>query len=434
MWGWGRDLYRRVTLIRRRFLQAFPGLGAATSFPSILGNSRRIAVFIIFWRDRLIDMRGSRLIVLVLVAGGGLAYLGLGRGLWSAAAPSGPRAPAPAIPVMASKVERTDVPLELSGLGTVQALNSVLVRSRVDGQIVKINFSEGKDVHAGDVLVEIDPAPFEAALAQAQANKLKNQALLDNARLDLDRAVRLAKTGATSTQQLDTAKSLVAQLEAAVKSDQAAIDSTQVQLNYSHIRAPIDGRAGTRLVDAGNIVRAADLTGIVTINQVHPIFVVFALPADSLPRIRAGLKGGDIGVTAQDSGGRDLATGKLAVIDNAINATTGTINYKAVFDNAEEVLWPGQFVNVRARLDVLRNVIAVPVTAVQYGPDGPYAFIVGADRKVQKRPIKTGVVNKIWAVIEDGLQPGELVVTDGQYRIEAGSLVEVLGNAPGSPG
>jgi multidrug efflux system membrane fusion protein len=335
---------------------------------------------------------------------------------------------------MASKVERTDVPLELSGLGTVQALNSVLVRSRVDGQIVKINFSEGKDVHAGDVLVEIDPAPFEAALAQAQANKLKNQALLDNARLDLDRAVRLAKTGATSTQQLDTAKSLVAQLEAAVKSDQAAIDSTQVQLNYSHIRAPIDGRAGTRLVDAGNIVRAADLTGIVTINQVHPIFVVFALPADSLPRIRAGLKGGDIGVTAQDSGGRDLATGKLAVIDNAINATTGTINYKAVFDNAEEVLWPGQFVNVRARLDVLRNVIAVPVTAVQYGPDGPYAFIVGADRKVQKRPIKTGVVNKIWAVIEDGLQPGELVVTDGQYRIEAGSLVEVLGNVPGSPG
>jgi membrane fusion protein, multidrug efflux system len=379
-------------------------------------------------------MRRWRLIVLALVVGVGAAYLGLGRGLWSAAAPSVPRPAAPAIPVMASKVERADIPVELTGLGTVQALNSVLVRSRVDGQIVKINFSEGKDVRAGDVLVEIDPAPFEAALAQAQANKLKDQALLDNAHLDLDRATRLAKTGATSTQQLDTAKSLVAQLDASVKADQAAIDSAQVQLNYSHIRAPIDGRAGTRLVDAGNIVRAADLTGVVTINQVHPIFVVFSLPADSLPQIRAKLKNGDVDVTAQDSNGRDLATGKLAVIDNAINATTGTINYKAVFDNSEEVLWPGQFVNVRVRLEILRNVIAVPVTAVQYGPDGPYAFIVGADRKVQKRAIKIGVVNKISAVIADGLQPGDLVVTDGQYRIEAGSVVEVLAGAAGSPG
>jgi multidrug efflux system membrane fusion protein len=379
-------------------------------------------------------MRSWRVILLVLVAGGGLAYLGPVRGLWSSAAPSGARAPAPAIPVMASKVERADIPIELAGIGTVQALNSVLVKSRVDGQIVKINFSEGKDVHAGDVLVEIDPAPYEAALAQAQANKLKDQALLENARLDLDRATRLAKTGATSTQQLDTAKSLVAQLEASVNSDQATIDSAQVQVNYSHIRAPIDGRAGTRLVDAGNIVRAADLTGVVTINQVHPIFVNFALPADSLPRIRAGLKIGDISVTAQDSDGRDLAAGKLSVIDNAINATTATINYKAVFDNTEEVLWPGQFVNVRIQLDILRDVIAVPVTAVQYGPDGAYAFIVGADRKVQKRPIKTGVVNKVSAVIETGLQTGDMVVTDGQYRIETGSTVEVLTKTAGPPG
>jgi multidrug efflux system membrane fusion protein len=188
------------------------------------------------------------------------------------------------------------------------------------------------------------------------------------------------------------------------------------------------------LVDAGNIVRAADLTGVVTINQVHPIFVVFALPSDSLPRIRAGEKSGDINVTAQDSTGRDLAAGKLSVIDNAINATTGTINYKAVFDNSEEVLWPGQFVNVRARLDVLRNVIAVPITAVQHGPDGAYAFIVGADRKIQKRAIKTGVMNKTSAVIDEGLQPGELVVTDGQYRIETGSTVEVLADAVRSPG
>ncbi len=235
-------------------------------------------------------MRSWRVVVLVLIAGGGLAYFGLGRGLWSAAAPSGPRAAAPAIPVMASKVERADIPVELTGLGTVQALNSVLVRSRVDGQIVKINFSEGKDVHAGDVLVEIDPAPYAAALEQAQANKAKDQALLDNARLDLDRDSRLIKSGAATAQQLDTQKSLVAQLEASIKADQAAIDMAQVQLNYSSIRAPIDGRAGTRLVDAGNIVRATDLTGIVTINQTHPIFVDVALPADSLPRIRASLK------------------------------------------------------------------------------------------------------------------------------------------------
>jgi multidrug efflux system membrane fusion protein len=379
-------------------------------------------------------MRSWRVILLVLVAACGLAYFGPVRGLWSSAAPSAPRAAAPAIPVSASKVERADIPIELSGLGTVQALNSVLVRSRVDGQIVKINFTEGKDVHAGDVLVEIDPAPYVAALEQAQANKLKDQAMLENARLDLDRATRLAKTGATSTQQLDTTKASVAQLDASVKADQAAIDSAQVQVNYSHIRAPIDGRAGTRLVDAGNILRAADLTGVVTINQVHPIFVNFALPADSLPQIRSRLKNGDVSVTAQDSTGRDLATGKLSVIDNAINATTGTINYKAVFDNTEEVLWPGQFVNVRIQLEILRGVIAVPVTAVQYGPDGPYAFIVGADRKVQKRPIKTGVVNKVSAVIAEGLSPGELVVTDGQYRIEAGSIVEVLANPAASPG
>ncbi|HLH98895.1 MAG TPA: efflux RND transporter periplasmic adaptor subunit [Xanthobacteraceae bacterium] len=374
-------------------------------------------------------MRAARLTMLVLLAGGGLAYLGFSRGLWTAAAPSAPRAAA-AIPVSARAAARTDVPVEIAGLGTVQALNSVLVRSRVDGQIVKVNYSEGKDVHAGDVLVEIDPAPYQAALAQAQANKLKDQALLDNARLDLERYAKLVKSGATNAQQLDTQRSLVDQLDATVKSDQAAIDMAQVQLSYSYIRAPFDGKAGTRLVDVGNIVRATDTTGVVTINQIHPIFVDFALPSDSLPRIRTRAKGGDIGnikVTALDAGGQELAVGKLDVIDNQINVATGTINYKAVFDNADETLWPGEFVNVRVELEVLHGVIAVPVTAVQYGPDGPYAFVVGPDRKVQKRAIKTGVVNKVSAVITSGLEAGDMVVTDGQYRIESGSTVEVLG-------
>jgi membrane fusion protein, multidrug efflux system len=331
----------------------------------------------------------------------------------------------PATPVMTDQAIRADVPIFLTGLGTVQAFNSVLIKSRVDGQIVKIRYEEGKDVRAGDVLIEIDRAPFEAALALAQANKLKDEAQRDNARVDFDRYANLAKTGASTTQQLDTTRALVAQTEASVKADQALIDTAQVQLNYSTIRSPIDGRVGTRLVDAGNIVRATDTTGIVTINQIHPIFVSFALPSDSLPQLRAQLKGDDVIVTALSRDGQVLATGVLAVIDNQINPATGTINYKAKFDNGDDALWPGQFVNLRIQLAIRRNVIAVPVTAVQQGPNGSYAFVVGNDRTVQKRPLKVGALNKTTAIIDDGLQPGEQIVTDGQYRIQAGSKVEV---------
>jgi membrane fusion protein, multidrug efflux system len=206
-----------------------------------------------------------------------------------------------------------------------------------------------------------------------------------------------------------------------------------VQLDYSKIRAPIDGRAGTRLVDAGNIVRTTDNTGIVTINQIQPIFVDFSLPADSLAQIRAKSKEGNIEVRAQDSDGRNLAAGKLTVIDNQINPATGTINYKATFENADEALWPGQFVNVRVQIEIRRNVVAVPVTAVQYGPEGPYSFVISPDRVAQKRALKVGVVSSTSAIIDDGLAPGDVVVTDGQYRIEAGSVVEVL-DAPQSPG
>jgi multidrug efflux system membrane fusion protein len=378
-------------------------------------------------------MRGWRWFLIILAAGSALATFGFFRSVAPSGAPS-PARVVPAIPVYASKVRRMDVPIVLAGLGTVQAYNSVLVRSRVDGQIVKISFSEGKDVHSGDILVEIDPAPFAAALAQAQANRLKDEAQLENARLDLDRAIRLVKTGALTTQQLDIRRALAAQLDASVKADQAMIDSAQVQLDYSKIRAPIDGRAGTRLVDAGNIVRATDNTGIVTINQVQPIFVDFSLPADSLAQVRAKSKDGEIEVTAQDPDGRDLAVGKLSVIDNAINPATGTINYKATFENADETLWPGQFVNVRVQIEIRRNVIAVPATAVQFGPDGPYSFVIGSDHVAQKRPVKTGVVSNASAIIEDGLSPGDLVVTEGQYRIEAGSVVEVLNGATESPG
>jgi multidrug efflux system membrane fusion protein len=366
-------------------------------------------------------------VVVLLLAATAAAVLGAARQFGWYSSQAAPKAAPPAVPVRAATVKRQDVPIVLPGLGTVQAFNSVLVKSRVDGQIIKINFTEGQNVHAGDVLVEIDPAPFEATLAQAQATKLKDEAQLENARLDLERFSRLATTNAISKQQMDTARALVAQLDATVKADQAVIDMAQTQLNYTRIRSPIDGRVGTRLIDAGNFVRGAnDAAGIVTINQLNPINVAFALPADTLPRIRASAQNGDVRVVAQDSDGTDLLVGKLAVIDNLINPATATINYKATFDNSTEVLWPGQFVNVRVELEVRRDVVAVPLTAVQQGPDGPYAFVVGENRRVQKRALKVSALTKAAAIIDDGLQPGDVVVTEGQYRIRAGTVVEVL--------
>jgi membrane fusion protein, multidrug efflux system len=363
----------------------------------------------------------------MLLAGGILAYVLVGRLPSSAGVPAATRA-APAIPVIAAEVRRTDVPIFLSGLGTVQALNSVLVKSRVDGQIKKINFTEGQDVHLGDVLVEIDSEPYQAALNQAQANKLKDEALLENARLDLNRFTRLAATGAVASQQLDTTRALVKQLEASIQSDQATIYSAQIQLDYSHIRSPLNGRAGTRLIDAGNMVKATDTGGIVIINQLDPIFVTFPLPSDTLAAIRTAAAQGAIKVSAEDSAGNALATGKLSVIDNLINPNTATINFKAIFENASHVLWPGQFVNVRVEIDVRHDVVAVPITVVQQGPSGPYAFVVGNDHTIQKRMIKVGVTNKTTAVVDSGLDAGETVVTDGQYRIQAGSRVELLGD------
>src|SRR5215468_7921375 len=380
-------------------------------------------------------MRKWTVIAILLLAAGLALYLSTARRsipfLTSAAAPKPAALP---VPVSAAPAQRQDVPIYLTGLGTVQAYNSVLVKSRVDGQIVKINFSEGKDVNAGDVLVEIDPRPYEAALSQAQANKLKDEAQLENARLDLDRLTRLVATNAVSKQQADTARALAAQLEATVKADQALIDMARTQLDYTKIHSPIDGRAGTRLIDIGNMVRATDTAGIVTINQLNPIFVNFALPADSLPPVRARLREGDLRVTAQDSNLVDLATGALTVIDNQVNAATGTITYKATFANGDEVLWPGQFVNVRVELEVRRDVLALPVRTVQQGPDGPFVFVVGPTRVVDKRSIKVGLLNKTTAIVDAGLQPGEIVVTDGQYRIQKGTAVDILANAADAPG
>lgn len=329
-----------------------------------------------------------------------------------------------AVPVVVGQVVTADVPVYLTGIGTVQAFNSVLIKARVDGQLVKIDFGEGQDVHAGEVLAEIDPAPLAAALAQAEATRLKDIAQLDNARRDLARATRLAASGNGTVQQRDTDQSLVAQLEASLKADQAAIDAAQVQVNYTKIRSPIDGRAGVRALDLGNIVHANDASGLVTINQIHPIFVAFALPTDTLYELRGALKNGEVAVAAETKDGRRLALGKLAVIDNQINTATATVGYKAVFANDDDALWPGQFVNVRVLVGTRHDAVTVPATAVVRGPDGPYAFVIGPDHRVRKRAVRLAWSNNDLAVIDDGLTPGQQVVVDGQYRIEAGTVVD----------
>ena len=380
-------------------------------------------------------MRMSARTLILLSAAALAGYFGSARGSIPFLAQSAvPKPAAVAVPVSAAPVQRSDVPIYLTGLGTVQAYNSVLVKSRVDGQIIKVNFSEGKDVRAGDVLVELDPRPYEASLAQAKANQLKDEAQRDNARLDLDRLSRLITTNAVSKQQVDTARALVAQLDASVKADQALIDMAQAQLDYSRILSPISGRAGTRLIDIGNMIRATDTTGIVTINQLNPIFVNFALPADSLAQLRTRSKDGNVKVTVQDGNLVEVATGTLSVIDNQVNTTSGTITYKATFANGAEMLWPGQFVNVRVEVDVRHDVLALPVTAVQQSADGPFVFVVGQNRIVQKRAVKVGLLTKTTAIVDDGVQPAELVVTDGQYRIQAGTFVDVLANPAGSRG
>jgi multidrug efflux system membrane fusion protein len=366
----------------------------------------------------------------------GLALLlGLAGWLIVAKWPAGPGQPgaaaqtrpsSPAVPVIAGEAVIADVPVYLRGLGTVAASDSVLVRSRVDGQLIAIRFSEGQDVHAGDILAEIDPRPFEASLAQTQATKLKDQAQLGNARLDFDRANRLAATGSGSTQQRDTTRAQVAQLEAAIKADQAAVDMAQIQLDYSRIKAPIDGRAGTRLVDVGNIIHGSDTNGIVSINKLHPINVDFSLPADTLPAIRARMQTGEIAVTAEDSSGTALATGRLTVIDNQINTATSTIRYKARFANEDDKLWPGQFVNVRVHLETRTGVLTVPKPAIVRGPDGTYVWVIGKDRIIEKRPVTVALTTREVAVIADGLSAGEQIVVDGQYRVQAGTRVDLL--------
>ncbi len=371
-------------------------------------------------------MKRSRTIwwVLLLVAVGG-GYYGWQRYHAAEAAKSAQQAASarrPAVPVTTTPVEKVDFPVYLTGLGTVQGFNTVQVRTRVDGQIDKIAFQEGQIVKQGDLLAEIDPRPFQATLDQAKAKKEQDQANLANANLDLQRYTKLGEFA--TRQQLDTQHSTVAQLTAQIAADDAAISNAQTQLDYTQIKAPISGVVGLRLVDVGNIVNSATQTGIVSIAQVEPIAVIFTAPEDQLPYISEAQASSPLKVVAITTDGKKvLAEGKLAVINNQVDTTSGTIRLKAVFENKNHALWPGQSVSTRLLLRTLKDATVVPDDAVQHSTNGLYAYTVGSDNKAELHKVKVDYSIDGRSVIADGLTPGQQVITGGQFKVQPGTLV-----------
>jgi len=357
----------------------------------------------------------------------GLLASGGSRSAPAKGGPGGPGGPdGRPVPVLTNAVSRRDVPIYLDALGTVQAFNTVTVRSQVDGELIEVLFREGQDVKAGDVLAQIDPRTYRAAFEQAQATRDKDQAQLDAARRDLARYVALGDR--VTGQSVDTQRAQVRQLEATVRADEAAISSAKVQLSHTVIAAPIDGRAGLRLVDRGNIVHASDTTGLVTLTQVQPIAVIFTLPQQSLAAINEQMAQGKrltVLATQSDGKGGVIDAGELELVDNQIDQTTGTIKLKAVLPNAERRLWPGGFVTVRLLLDVRRAGLVVPLPAVQRGPQGPYVFRVTPDKTVEMRPVTIGAIESEQALIESGLTEGEVIVTDGVAKLKPGSKISL---------
>jgi membrane fusion protein, multidrug efflux system len=338
---------------------------------------------------------------------------------------------APSIPVTAGIVVAKDVPVFLHGIGTAQAYNMVAIKSRVDGQIIKVDFKEGQEVKEGDPLFQIDPRPYQASLEQAQAAKQKDEAQLAGAKLDLERYSKLLGTGYQTRQSYDNQTALVAQLQAAIKGDQAQIDNAKLNLGYADIRSPIDGRLGARLVDKGNLVHANDNTALVTITELKPIFVSFTLPQETLDEVREHQDKAPLIVRAYSGdGGKLLAEGKLTLIDNSIDQSTGTIHLKARFDNQDERLWPGEFVSLRVILKVLPEVATVPSQTVQEGPNGHYAYVIKPDDTVERRPVEVASIQDGIAVVTKGLKAGERVVVEGQYRLTEGARVRLLSARP----
>lgn len=339
------------------------------------------------------------------------------------------------IPVVVATAQKGDLPVYFNGLGTVTAFNTVTVHSRVDGQLVNVAFKEGQFVHEGDLLAEIDPRPFQVQLEQAQGQLAKDQAQRKDAEVNLDRYKLLYQEGVIPKQQLDTQAAQVGQFDGAIKTDQGAIDSAKLQLTYSRITAPISGRVGLRLVDVGNIVHATDANGLLVITQLQPISIIFSLPQDQLPLVNAKLRGGaQLQVDAFD---RDditqIATGKLATIDNQIDTTTGTYKLKSIFNNENNALFPNQFVNIHLLVDTKRDLTIVPASAIQRGPQGTYVFAIGSDNisRIKTVTIAQSTDNRIG--INQGLNPGEVVVIDGADKLQDG-VTKVTPNTSSSGG
>jgi multidrug efflux system membrane fusion protein len=350
------------------------------------------------------------------------APIGLGW-LRKPAAAATPKAP-PAITVDTAPVTQADVPIYLEGLGTVQAFYTVTVTARVDGELQRLGFTEGQPVRKGDLLAQIDPRPNQAAFAQAVATKAKDGAQLANARRDLTRYTLLQPQDLASKQTVDTQRALVEQLSAQLQVDQAQIDSAKTQLDYTRITSPIDGRTGIRLVDPGNIVHAADTTGIVVVTQVQPIAVIITLPEEALGAVGAALAAGPVKVVVVTrGGGAALDEGTLALIDNQIQAATGTVKLKAIFKNARNALWPGQYVDARVLVRTDRQALVIPTAAVQLGPNGPFTYVVKHDSTVEVRPLKLAEESGGMTVVRSGLELRERVVTSNQYRLQAGTPV-----------
>ena len=332
------------------------------------------------------------------------------------------------VPVLVVAAKSADVPVYLDGVGTAKALNTVTVRPQVDGKIINISFVEGQDVEKGFILAKIDPVTYQAAYDQTVAKKAQDEAQLANAKIDLDRYTRLAASNAVNKQQLDTQRALVAQLEAQIKLDQAAIDNARAILSYTDVIAPIAGRTGIRQIDQGNIVHASDATGIVILTQLRPISVFFNLPQQYLPELNKAFAEAPLTVDAFAADGKTvLDRGKVIVIDNQVDQTTGTVRLKGEFPNPNLQLWPGQFVNVRVLMDTLHNVTVVPTAAIQRGPNGTFVYVQRDNNTVTVRPVSLTQQNDTQSVVASGLQAGDKVVTTGFARLTEGSQVIASG-------